>query len=126
MIRYYLSPLVWAAIILLLSSLPSKSLPELTFWEWLGVDKIAHVILYAVLVFQVMRSCIRQYANWNLRYHAKRVAIVTSMVYGGLIELYQEYILTDRNGDWFDMIANLAGAFLGVWLFRLVFFQYIR
>lgn len=34
-------------------------------------------------------------------------------IYGGLIELYQGYILTNRIADWVDFLANCIGAFIG-------------
>jgi VanZ family protein len=126
MIRYYFSPLVWAGIILFLSSIPAKELPDLSFWKWLSFDKIAHAVLYSILSFQIMRSCIRQYANWNLRYYAPRVAIAICIVYGAAIEIYQETVLTDRHGEWMDMISNVIGTIFGVWIFRMIFYQYIR
>lgn len=82
--------------------------------------------MYAFLTFQVMKACVRQYANWTIRYNATRIAIISCIIYGGLIELMQEYLLVDRYGDWMDLIANIAGTFLGVWLFKKLFIQYIR
>ena len=126
MLRYYFSPLFWAATILFLSSIPSKELPDFSFWKLFSFDKIAHVVMYCIFSFQVMKSCVRQYANWTLRYNAAKVAAITSIVYGGLIEVFQEYVLRDRHGDWIDLISNIIGTFIGIWLFKKVFIQYIR
>lgn len=82
--------------------------------------------MYGVLSFQVMKACVRQFANKSLRYNAVWVTLVIGTVYGGLIELFQEYVLTDRSGDWMDLIANIVGTILGIILFRLIFFEYIR
>lgn len=82
--------------------------------------------MYGVLSFQLMKGCIRQYASWRLRYNATLFSVIVSVGYGGLIELYQQYILTDRYGDWVDMVANVAGTILGVMIFRFIFSDYIR
>ncbi len=82
--------------------------------------------MYALLTFQVMKSCVRQYANWTIRYNAARIAVVSCIIYGGLIELLQEYVLLDRHGDWMDLLANSVGTFLGIWLFKKLFILYIR
>jgi VanZ family protein len=126
MLRYYLSPLFWAVTILFLSSIPSNELPDFSFWKFLSFDKVVHVSMYTILSFQIMKACVRQYANWTLRYNAARVAIISGSIYGGLIELFQQYVLIDRHGDWLDLIANIAGTFLGVVLFKKIFKQYIR
>ncbi len=126
MIRYYLAPLFWAGIILFISSIPSNDLPDFSFWTLLSFDKFAHLAMYSVLSFQVIKSCIRQYANKKIRYYAVRVTFVTCTIYGGMIELFQEYVLLDRTGDWMDLIANIVGIILGIVLFKLIFFEYIR
>jgi VanZ family protein len=73
-----------------------------------------------------MRGCIRQYASWKLRYNATKFSVMVSIGYGGMIELYQQYFLTDRYGDWVDLAANVAGTILGVVVFRIIFSDYIR
>jgi|SRR5688572_5481274 len=126
MLRYYFTPLFWAAVILFLSSVPTSELPDFSFWKLFTFDKVAHVFMYGVFSFQVMKSCIRQYANWYLRFNAGKVAGVTSIAYGGLIELFQEFALMDRHGDWMDLVADIIGALLGIWLFKIVFVEYLR
>lgn len=126
MFRFFLAPIFWAAIILFLSSIPSKDLPNLSFWDLIKSDKIGHVIMYSVLAFQLMKSCIRQSASWKLRYNATAFALAVSISYGALIEIYQQFFLADRYGDWIDLLANAVGTFLGVFAFRLIFSEYIR
>ncbi len=82
--------------------------------------------MYCIFSFQVMKACVRQYANWILRFNAGKVAAITSIIYGALIELLQEFILMDRHGDWIDFLFNIIGTFLGIRLFRIIFVQYLR
>lgn len=82
--------------------------------------------MYAVLAFQLMRGCIRQYGSWKLRYNATPFTMVISISYGGAIELYQQYFLSDRYGDWLDLASNVVGTILGVLAFRMIFSDYIR
>ena len=124
--RYYFTPLFWALTILFFSSIPSKELPDISFWELFTFDKMAHVALYGIFSFQIMRACIRQYANWNIRYHAASIAAIVSVLYGAGIELMQHFLLTDRYGDWLDLLANIIGTLAGILLFKKIFYQYIR
>ena len=126
MLRFFLAPLFWALTILIISSIPSKELPDFSFWKLFSFDKFVHVAMYGILSFQVMKGCVRQYANWWLRYNAVRVSLVFGTIYGGLIELFQENVLTDRHGDWMDLISNIVGTILGIFLFRYIFNDYIR
>ena len=126
MFRYYLAPIAWAAIILFLSIIPSSELPEFSLWRIFSFDKLVHAAMYGALTFQIMKALIRQYANWTLRYNAARISFITSTIYGGLIELYQEFLTPDRYGDWMDLISNIIGAIIGIILFRIIFIEYIR
>lgn len=126
MIRFFIAPIFWAGIILLLSSIPAKDLPELTFWDLIKSDKLGHIIMYGVLAFQLMRSLVRQYSSWRMRYNATTIALIISVMYGGLIEVYQHYLIADRFGDWIDFLANIIGTFLGVVAFRFIFKEYLR
>ena len=38
--------------------------------------------------------------------------------YGGLLEIMQATVFSQRSGDWYDFIANTFGCFLALWLFR--------
>lgn len=43
--------------------------------------------------------------------------IAGGIMYGGLLELMQNYCYTDRSGSWFDFLANSLGATAGALLF---------
>jgi len=126
MLRYFLAPFFWAAIIFFLSSIPSADLPDFSFWRLISFDKFAHACMYGMLSFLLMKACYRQYSSWFIRYNAIKFTAIAGIVYGGLIEIYQELLLPDRYGDWLDLIANIIGTFLGIFIFRLIFFEYIR
>ena len=79
-----------------------------------------------MLAFLLMKACYRQYSSWFLRYNAMKFTAISGILYGAAIEVYQELLLTDRFGDWLDLIANIIGTFLGIFIFRLIFFEYIR
>jgi VanZ family protein len=125
MLRYFFSPLFWAGTILFLSSIPSDEIPHFDLWDLLSFDKLVHISMYGIFSFQIMKSCIRQYANWLLRYNAAKIAVITSSLYGVIIEILQEFVMTDRHFDWLDIVANVIGAFTGIYLFRKIFRQYV-
>ena len=126
MLRNFLVPFFWALIILLLSSIPSSDLPDFSFWILISFDKLAHACMYGLLSFLTMKACLKQYSNRYVRYNALKVSAVSGIIYGGFVEFFQEYVLTDRYGDWMDFIANVIGTVIGIIVFRLIFIEYIR
>ncbi|MFM7823653.1 MAG: VanZ family protein, partial [Bacteroidota bacterium] len=89
-------------------------------------DKLIHVFLYGVLSFLLVGSSLKQHMYRRVRYNALTFSLFATSVYGVLIELYQEFVLTDRFGDWADALANFVGALLGLILFKSIFKDYIR
>lgn len=84
-------------------------------------DKIAHLIMYCGLssVF---------WFEWLKRRILDKRAVILGWVYcffvpvilGGLIELGQHFLVTYRNGDWLDFLANTAGCLLAVAITRFI------
>lgn len=70
----------------------------------IGIDKLAHIGMYAVLALTVYWESRR---GW--------LALVWSIAYGGIIELLQAYCTHGmRSGDWWDWMADILGAAIGV------------
>jgi VanZ family protein len=110
--------LIWAIIILILCGLPGDRLPELTFLEWLRPDKIVHLVLFGVQSYLLMRGFERQSASIFLARNAVVFSIVSTILYGCLVEVMQTYVFIHRTGDVRDAIANSIGAFIGWWVYR--------
>lgn len=106
---------LWAALILIASSFPGKNIPDISFWNLLGVDKIIHAFLYGILTWLLM---IFYMQVDNPVSHKFSLSFIISVAYGGLLELYQHYLLADRSGDWLDFIANVAGCVAALFFFR--------
>lgn len=43
--------------------------------------------------------------------------ILLCVAYGGLLEIMQATVFSNRSGDWFDFIANSFGCLMGFWVF---------
>lgn len=68
----------------------------------LGLDKLAHLVAFAVLVLPMSLRAPRQ---WPLIW-------ITAVAFGGLIEIVQPYV--GRGAEWADLVADGLGAALGV------------
>lgn len=73
-------------------------------------DKVAHLFLFSSVAFLGLKAGVP--ARWLLG-----VLAVNAVV----SELAQHYLLPQRSGDPFDVLADLAGIALGAWLaFRAI------
>lgn len=109
----WLAPLIWAIVLLILSTLPTSRLPKIRNWtDWVGVDKLAHLLVYAVfavLLYLPLRGKRINTGLWS---------VVIAALYGVGMEFLQATLSTGRGYDPADMLANLIGALLGWLLIR--------
>ncbi len=116
--RYWLPVLLYAGIIVYLSSLssPDLELPEL----FPGIDdKIIHAIEYAILAILSYRAIL--YASVEkLAIHAPFWAIMAAVLFGISDEIHQAFVPL-RHTDAWDVLADAVGASIGVCVWRWVF-----
>lgn len=114
-------PLCWAAMILGLYSVPGFDLKYEDPWQWVGVDKFAHIGIFAILVTTLIVAFKKQSNSRLYRIHAKKYALIYSIIYGGILELYQGQLFVQRSSDIMDFAANIIGSFMGVLIFHIIY-----
>lgn len=94
----------WTLLILLLLSIPSRSLPSGSLWRY---DKVGHFILFAGLAFLWMRA----FEAHNVRLII--VILVCGLLFAPLTELYQSIPAIGRQADMKDSLADAVGFMAG-------------
>ncbi|HXY31879.1 MAG TPA: VanZ family protein [Gemmatimonadaceae bacterium] len=101
----WVPPLLWAAFILVLTSIPGSMIPSVGIPN---LDKLVHLTLYGVLGLLTAR------AVW--RPGAKRVALTVALgisLFGALDEWHQQFI-PGRSMEVLDWTADTLGAACGI------------
>ena len=119
-LRYNLFGFIWLIIIFLLGLTPGESMPETNLWDMLSFDKLAHFAIFAILTVLWIIGLTKQYAYMSLRFNAEKVAVIGSIAVSLLLELFQAFI-PGRSFEYYDMLANTLGVFLGLGSFYLVY-----
>lgn len=77
-----------------------------------NLDKVVHMCMYLGLSGVIWFEYLRKHTkDFNL----KTIIIYGGgfpILFGGLMELAQKYLTTNREGDWLDFTANSAGVIL--------------
>ncbi|MEO5572565.1 MAG: VanZ family protein [Bacteroidia bacterium] len=113
-LRHNIAGLLWAIFIFILCILPGYAIPHYSWTDLLSIDKAVHAFLFAVLTLLLIRGFKKQGQFLFLHVHTLTTAFIISAIYGGLLELMQNYCLTDRSGSWFDFVADALGSVLGI------------
>ena len=106
--------LVWAVVIFILCCTPGKYVPNAHWLDLLSFDKLVHASIFFVLSALWLIYLIRSAKVSSV---AVAVVILGCISYGGLLEVMQAKVFSQRSGDWFDFIANSLGCVLALWLF---------
>jgi VanZ family protein len=94
-------------VTIVLTLMPSNQIPsQIQIW-----DKAEHAIVFFILMFT---------GGVTYSKHAEWVGLAL-ISYGTAIELAQEYLTTSRNGDKFDIVADVVGVIIGYVLFKVVY-----
>ena len=102
-------------LINILFYLPGSAFPKDNILTRIYFDKWVHLGIFAALVF-LWRSAF----HFRFRgYHA--LILLAAMVYGMLVELIQDRWVTNRSYDPYDFLADVAGSFLGLYVWWRVY-----
>lgn len=101
--------IVLTILIILLSLMPSRSVPEI---EIKHLDKLVHIAMYFVLTISYVLS-FREYDKPVI------MAFSGAFLVGVLTEVMQYKFTSSRFFDFFDIIANTAGSFFAILFFKI-------
>ena len=76
-------------------------------------DKVYHIIAYFTLTICWLLSF---YKKSNLKYRI----VVFCILFGIIIEILQQSLTSYRTGDYKDVLANITGIVLGLFVFNLI------
>jgi len=104
---YHLPVILYAAAVLAVSSLPGLQPPDM---KVVALDKLAHLLEYAIFSFLTYRS----FCRWELRLmsrHAFWFSTLFLSLFAAFDETFQRFI-PGRSSEVWDVLADLLGALL--------------
>ena len=109
-----LAAISWTIIIFVLCCTPGKYVPTAHWLELLSFDKFVHASIFFIL------TCLWLLVGFKINKLSVSFMIfiiITCIAYGGLLEVMQATVFSQRSGDWLDFIANSFGCLMGLWFF---------
>ncbi len=119
-LKHQLPTLAWAIFILVLCTSSNGGFQSQSLFG-IPTDKLGHAFIFSVLVYFIMLGLIKQWRFSFLLNKIRIIALVIAIVYAVAIELIQHYLTTDRIGDYWDLLADIIGAFSGWLMFHTVY-----
>lgn len=116
--RYNLFGIIWSLLIMMVSLLPEEATSVSNYGA--GTDKFVHIVMYAVLCLLLVVGFMKQSHNTILKFNAIKLALITSNLYGLLMELSQ-LLSPNRTFEWEDVLANSGGTVIGIAIFWILY-----
>jgi VanZ family protein len=105
-LKYQRLTILWALFVLTMCLMPMGNIGESSLF-FPGFDKLVHCGFFFVFVVFAENGLIRQ--NKNFVYTRVLITAIIAIIFGGAIELLQQYVFTWRDGDWADLFADTVG-----------------
>ncbi|MFK7810392.1 MAG: VanZ family protein [Saprospiraceae bacterium] len=110
--KSFLPAIAWSLVILFLSTRGSINLPQ-SWWDITSPDKFGHAFAYAVQSWSLLYAFHKQFIKKPVLW-----ALLISISYGIAMEVIQYSFFPNRFFEVYDIIANISGSFIGLWIFR--------
>ena len=123
MLRFILPSIIWTTFVVVISLVPSSSV-NLREFQFEGVDKIAHFVMYTLLSLFWAIGLKRQNIYVGLRRNAFKICVFGGFLLSLVIELIQEFFIWTRHFEVLDLIANGIGCIFGIVLFKIIYQNY--
>jgi VanZ family protein len=105
--RRWVPTALWAALILVLTSVPGDSVPD----GPAGLDKLVHLGLYAVLGALATRALFERAPGASLRSLARLLLAIACFA---LVDEAHQQLIPGRSADARDVLADVAGAAVAI------------
>lgn len=106
--------LAWTAVIFVLCCTPGRYVPTAHWLDLLSFDKLVHASIFFVLSSLWFLYLVK---TGNVNTSGIALVIAACIGYGGMLEILQAKVFSQRSGDWADFIANSLGCLLALLLF---------
>ena len=118
-IKYQVPSLIWSVIILVLCNMPMHNVSKsVRFFE--GFDKTVHLGLFFVLTVFLLNGLSKWSGEYQFSITTLIKIIVSTFVFGGLIEILQWKFFNYRSAEWWDLFADMTGVSMAVFSYVLM------
>ncbi|MBK8347598.1 MAG: VanZ family protein [Saprospiraceae bacterium] len=108
---YIISAVCWTLLTVYLSLISARSASAFNVWDFVGFDKLAHLVFYTMFSFLWCMALRKKEINFSN-------VLFFSISFGILMEICQLYLFNGRSFELYDIIANILGSIIGLILFK--------
>lgn len=119
-LKYFAPVVVWALVIILATTLPANSFPQVFNWGAKNLDKLIHFLVFGVFGVLLALAFFKQHYESYLHRNRLWLSVVVGFVFGVITEGAQHFFIPSRSGELIDIVANLFGTVFGVFYLSVI------
>jgi len=112
----FIPALLWWLLSFWLLTLPGSEVPSYPWMGNLQIDKLVHIILFAIFCCLFYWPLVNTSVTRISRMRWLVTVAVVGAGYGIAMEFVQKYYVINRAFEYGDILADLGGCLLGWWL----------
>lgn len=113
--KYLLPAIAWLVLSFVLLTLPGSQLPSTNWLSNIGFDKWVHIGMFSIMVFLWCWGIAKSTGKTKQQLKKSFIWVfVISSAFGIAMEYVQENLVVNRSFDVGDIIADIAGAAIGL------------
>jgi VanZ family protein len=114
----YWKSILWSIIIAIGLFTPGDKLLKHSFFKFEHMDKILHFLIFGFLQFLILFEILVN--KGIIRRRQISLSLIICMSYGILTEIIQYIFISTREGNLFDLFADITGIMLSLGFFILI------
>jgi|WetSurMetagenome_2_1015567.scaffolds.fasta_scaffold1379047_2 VanZ family protein len=114
---HYWKSILWLMLICYLLFLPGNRLPKEKIFQIPHIDKLIHAALFMILEFLLLLDTKIEISCIQLKLFL--LINLSILFFGGITEVIQYLFIPQRTGSMVDLLADLSGMAVGVFLYGI-------
>ncbi|MES2618091.1 MAG: VanZ family protein [Bacteroidota bacterium] len=119
--KYQIPSVLWAVFIFVLCTSSTGGFSSVKLLGFIPTDKLGHAFIFSALVYFLILGFVKYWRFPFMINKIRLLSFILAIAYGLFIELYQLYVVVGRTADYWDFIADVVGAALGILMFHSVY-----
>jgi len=117
-----ITPLLFIVISLtFLLLLPGNDIEGSSWWETYKIDKLVHIIAFAILALSTSITLSKLRVLIDTNYRLMTLILVVCTIFGTILEFLQQELRVGRSAELLDILADCIGVLLGFVIFRTLY-----
>ncbi len=119
--KKFLPGIVWFLIVLILTCMPGKDVPEISWLDGIYFDKWVHAGMFGGLTFFFSLPFYKSEFSAQQRLHYFIKIAIAASIWGLAIEFIQKFYAINRDFDLLDWAADSFGALVAFFICKKIF-----